>query len=424
MTPYDALILDGGSRQSLASTRSLGRAGLRLAVAECFAECDPSLPVLSFRSKYCAREVVLPSYAADPDAFADAVADFVRENPVRVVLPTADGSIAAMAPRREQLAGLGCTLALAPSDVLEITNDKDQTLAVARELGIPYPLSMTIDSLDDLPDMTKRFGFPVVLKPTISWASHATARLQATDVIDEAEATDVIRRYLAAGAKAIAQQWVGGTREGVTLFMVDGQILASCAHLAHRTSPALGGASAMRESIPLLPDIYEPAVALTRAVGMQGVCEVEFRRDLDGRPMLMEINTRLAGTIENAVHAGVDFPLLIWRRASGQNLLAGPVAGLIPANGQTLYKLGVRTRWLHGDMRWLRDNSHRIGRPDSVPKSRALWAFGSEFFRTRHYDSFDAHDLGPALAEARITIAAVRKSMRPDQTEEGALRGI
>ncbi len=87
----------------------------------------------------------------------------------------------------------------------------------------------------------------------------------------------------------------------------------------------------------------------------------------------MEINARLAGTIENAVHSGVDFPLMIWQWATGQ-----------PVNRVEGYQTGVRTRWLHGDMRWLRDNYGRVGRPDSVSRSRALWIFASEFVRTRH----------------------------------------
>ena len=78
---YDILILDASTRQSLASVRSLGRAGLRVAVGESFDECDPALPVLAFRSRYSARNVILPSFAADPVAFAAAVLDFVREHP-------------------------------------------------------------------------------------------------------------------------------------------------------------------------------------------------------------------------------------------------------------------------------------------------------------------------------------------------------
>jgi hypothetical protein len=63
---YDVLVLDAATRQSLASVRSLGRAGLRVAAGERFAECDPRLPVLAFRSRYSARNVMLPSFSAEP----------------------------------------------------------------------------------------------------------------------------------------------------------------------------------------------------------------------------------------------------------------------------------------------------------------------------------------------------------------------
>jgi predicted ATP-grasp superfamily ATP-dependent carboligase len=399
---YDILILDAAYKQSLVSARSLGRAGLRVALAECFAEYDPSLPVPAFRSRHSSRNVVMPSYAADPDAFASAVVDFVREHPTRVVLPTGDGVIAAVAPYRERLAALGCALALAPDCALEIANDKDRTLEAARRLGIDQPKTMRIDSIGDLPAVLAEFTFPFVLKPNTSWSGRAERRLVPAEVVDQAEAADVTGKFLAAGTSVLAQEWACGRREGVTLFIADGEVLASCAHVAHRTSPALGGASVMRESIPIPPDIYDPAVKLVTAIGLEGVCEVEFRREANGRPLLMEINARLAGTIENAAHSGVDFPLLIWQRAAG-----------LPVDRVEGYRTGVRTRWLHGELRWLRDNYRRVGRPDSVSRARALWIFASEFARTRHYDCFDPHDLRPIIADLRNTATIVLKSRNP-----------
>jgi hypothetical protein len=115
--------------------------------------------------------------------------------------------------------------------------------------------------------------------------------------------------------------------------------------------------------------------------------------------LLMEINARLAGTIENAVHSGVDFPLMIWQWATG-----------LPVDRSDGYRTGVRTRWLQGDMRWLMNNQRRVGRPDSVSRTRGLWIFTTEFFRTRHYDCLDRRDLGPVLAELRIMAAAARRS--------------
>ena len=136
---YDVLILDAGTRQSLASARSLGRAGLRVALAECFAECDPALPVLAFRSRYCARSVVLPSFATDAPGFSAAIIEFVRAHPTRVIMPASDGAIAALMPWRGRLAALGCQLALAPNAVLEVANSKARILEVAHGLGVEGP---------------------------------------------------------------------------------------------------------------------------------------------------------------------------------------------------------------------------------------------------------------------------------------------
>ena len=123
-------------------------------------------------------------------AFANAVVDFVREHPTRVVLPNGDATIAALTPVREQLAALGCVLALAPDAALEIANDKDRTLEVARKLGIDQPKTMRIDSIDDLPAVLAEFEFPFVLKPTTSWTGQSDSRIVPVEVINEAEAVD------------------------------------------------------------------------------------------------------------------------------------------------------------------------------------------------------------------------------------------
>jgi predicted ATP-grasp superfamily ATP-dependent carboligase len=399
---YDILILDAGYKQSLASARSLGRAGLRVAMGECFVEADPSLPVLAFQSRFSSCNVQLPSYAADPEGFVSAVADFVTEHPTRVILPTGDGVISTLMPHRDRFAELGCVLALASNCALEIATDKDRTLEVARKLGIEQPRTMRIDSLGDLPEVLSQFTFPFVLKPTVSWTGLSGHRVQPVEVINRDEAADVTQQVLAAGSSVLAQEWACGRREGVTLFIVGGEARAACAHVAYRTHPPLGGASVMRESIPIRPDIYEPALSLAKAIGLEGVCEVEFRRDANGRPLLMEINPRLAGTIENAVHSGVDFPMLIWQWATG-----------LPVDRVNGYRTGVRTRWLHGELRWLQENYRRGGRPDSVPRTRAFLTFAAELIRTRHYDCFDRHDPGPAIAELRYTAARMLKSKNP-----------
>ena len=201
-----------------------------------------------------------------------------------------------------------------------------------------------------------------MLKPAVGWPDGAPARLQATEVISETEAHQQARGFLAAGAPVLVQELLSGRREGVTLLIQDNDVRASFAHTEHRTSPALGGASVLRESIPMPDDIFDAAVRLVKALGLQGLCGVEFRRNASNQPLLMEINARLAGQIETALVSGADFPLMTWQWATGQRVEQ-------PAGYQT----GVRMRWLRGDMRWLRDNHRRPGRPDSLSRGRALW---------------------------------------------------
>jgi predicted ATP-grasp superfamily ATP-dependent carboligase len=395
---YDILILDGSHKHSLTSARSLARAGLRVAIGESVGQYPPRHDPPAFQSRYCARALVLPDYVSEPTAYVDAVLAFVREHGIKVVLPVGDANITLLAPNRERFAETGAFLAVASEAALEIANDKTRTLEVASKLDIAYPKSVQVTSVDDLSTAEAQFGYPYVLKPTVSWTGAVANRMVPLEVMKKEEAVEATERFLATGCDVIAQQLATGNREGVSLFIVNGELLAYCGCWAVRTTPPLGGVSVMRESIPVSEELLNAAVGLATTIGVEGPSEVEFRRDASGRPLLMEINARLAGTLENAIHSGVDFPLMIWQWGTGQ-----------PIQKVKSYKTGVRTRWLAGDLRWLWDGVMQAGRPDSVPLPRGLWTFTSEFFRTRHYDFVDRHDMRPAFAEVWDTAGIVKK---------------
>jgi predicted ATP-grasp superfamily ATP-dependent carboligase len=394
---YDILILDAGWRIATTITRSLGRIGLRVALAESFTSYSARHEPASFSSRYCARTVALPDYLSDPVPFLDAILAFVREHHVRVVLPTADSSIVLLAPHRERFAELGCTLAVASDAALEIANDKTRTLEVADKLGIAYPKSVTVADVEDLRAAEAQFGYPFVVKPTMSWTSQGAERVAPVEAMNEAEAVKATNRYLATGCEVIAQQLATGRRESISLFIANGEMLAYCGCTAHRTTPPLGGVSAMRESIPVPTELLDASVNLATAIGLEGACEVEYRQDARGNSLLMEINPRLAGTLENAMHSGVNLPLMVWQWATGQ-----------PVQPVRSYRTGVRTRWLAGDMRWLFDSMTHQGRPDTMGRARSLWTFSWEFLRTSHYDFLDLRDVRPAGASARDTWAIIK----------------
>ena len=391
---FDVLVLDGNYRQSMRVTHNLGRAGLRVAAGEAAHEYNPCIP--AFRSRYCARSVVFPGYDLDPTAYADAILKFIRENPTRVVLPTGDGSVKALSARRDDFSTLGTVLAIAPDRALAIANDKERTLRLASDLGIDCPRSIPVDSVADLQTAAAVLGFPMVLKPIASWAGGTGNRVAAVVAVDEAEAQDVSEQFITSDVRLLAQEYADGRREGITLLMVAGEPIVSFAHLEHRTLPQLGGASTLRESIAAPADILHPAIRLAKAIGIEGTCAVEFRRNKEGRPLLMEVNARIGGALDSVTSAGIDLPVLLWQWATGQQV-----------QRSTSYRVGVRTRWLQGDIRWLGANLARVGRPDSEPLVRALLMFIAEFARTRRYDYFSLRDPRPGFTELRLCLNSV-----------------
>jgi predicted ATP-grasp superfamily ATP-dependent carboligase len=395
---YDILILDASHKHSLTSARSLARAGLRVALGESVSQYPANHEPPSFRSRYCARALVLPDYVSEPAPYVEAVLAFVREHRVRVVMPVGDANITLLAPQRDRFAELGSFVAVASDSALEIANDKTRTLEVAAKLDIAYPRSVQVHGVEDVREAEAQFGYPFVVKPTVSWTGAVAVRAVPVEVMNEAEAMEATTSFLATGCEVLAQQLATGRREGVSLFIVNGELLAYCGCVAHRTTPPLGGVSAMRESFAVPEELLNAAVSLATTIGVEGPSEVEFRCDANRRPLLMEINARLAGTLENAIHSGVNFPLMIWQWGTGQ-----------PIEPVKSYRTGVRTRWLAGDLRWLWESVLEKGRPDSVSPARGIWTFTSEFFRTRHYDFVDRRDMRPALAEMRDTAGIVKK---------------
>src|ERR1700678_2842303 len=133
----DALVIDASLRQALVTTRALGRSGLRVGTAESPEVCDdPRFRVPAFASRWSTWNSTLPDYHGDPATYAQFVLNLVQEHPTRVVIPSSDGSIAALRPWRSRFERQDVALALASESALMIANNKERTLAVAASLGI------------------------------------------------------------------------------------------------------------------------------------------------------------------------------------------------------------------------------------------------------------------------------------------------
>jgi predicted ATP-grasp superfamily ATP-dependent carboligase len=397
-TQLDVLLLDAEHRQTLASMRDFARAGLRVGVvvSESDAWWAPSA-----RSRWCHSCTIVPDLAVDAEAYATAVLAYLDEHPARMLLPTHDGSIQAIRLRRAEFERR-TALALAGESALDIAISKSRTLALASELGIAIPRSIVLRDVDDVGPAFREIGGPAVLKPLESWVERdgKGCRLSPNVVNTADEARAVLQHVLSEGGQGLIQPWLPGRREAVSLFYAAGRVWARVAQTSYREWPVLGGASTLCETIPLLPDIARSADLLVQAMGLEGCSMVEFRRDRDGQPVLMEVNPRMGGSVALAIAAGVNFPRLLANWKLGGHLEA-----------VRSYAVGKRLRWLPGDIWNLKCAFENQGHPDLPSRSRALRTFVGDFLRpSTLIDGVELSDLKPTFAEWNKIV--IRHSLR------------
>lgn len=296
------LVLGDDDRSALAVVRSLGRAGAEVHVAACPPDGPPA------RSAYCFARHELPPLDDEPRWLAALVAlqDAQRFD---LVLPVSDDRIILRLRRHAaELAGRVRVYALGEEAFLA-SYDKERTLALGRELGLPVPEYVVVPEGGGVPEAARAWGFPLVCRPISSFdlARPGRAKWSARFVRSAAE-LDAAVRELAPHARVIVQRAERGRGVGLGVLAKEGRTVALFQHLRVHEAPS-GSGSSLRRSMPLHPEMADAARKLAAAMRLDGVMMVELKWDEpSGRWFLVEINGRFWGSLPLAVAAGADFP--------------------------------------------------------------------------------------------------------------------
>jgi predicted ATP-grasp superfamily ATP-dependent carboligase len=349
--------------------------------------------------------VTYPSPADAPDAFSRFLRELVVEERIDVVVPVTDVTTHEVACNRDALAP-HAVVAAPRLDAFELVSDKTALLARAAACGIPVPRTEFVDGITGLNGVVDRVRYPAVIKPARSRIRTDAGWIPATVQYArcESELWDRYRtkEYLAAHPSLI-QERIVGPGMGVFVLCEHGRVRAAFAHRRLREKPPSGGASVLSESVAPDPELVAQAARLLEPLGWHGVAMLEYKRDQrSGVPYLMEVNGRFWGSLQLAVDAGVDFPFLCCQLALGQ-------APDIPAS----YKVGVRSRWLLGDLDHLLLRLFHSGRdlPAGAPsRLRTLFEVLKPAISGLHHEVFKYDDRRPALYELRQYAKALRLS--------------
>jgi predicted ATP-grasp superfamily ATP-dependent carboligase len=380
------LVTDASRGSAIAFIRSLGRRGVEVVAGD----HHPRSP--GFRSRYASRRFVYPDPATAPEAAIDELLGEAARRKVDLVVPVSDEVLLPLSAARERFDGV-CALAVPEPDALAVVTDKRATLALGRRLGVPAPRTALAHDVDEALAAAPDLGWPVVVKPVASRVYRdgaVTAHRVAYADGPEALAREV--GLLAGRCPALLQEYRAGEGHGVELLTDRGRPIAAFQHRRLHEVPFTGGASALRESVALDPELYGHAARLLAALRWTGLAMVEFRVGPDG-PLLMEINGRIWGSLPLAVKSGVDFPLRLVELHLGRRLDASA-----HASGAE----GVRSRNVGLELVWIASVLRRRRRYPFLPAPRRREAVAAALRLPWPRDGFDVlcrDDPLPALAE-------------------------
>jgi predicted ATP-grasp superfamily ATP-dependent carboligase len=346
-------ITDGHWRKTLAAARSLGRRGLEVTVGE------SSRVATSLFSKYCSRRVVYPSVHRHPEDFLAFLRQEVTARTYDLLIPMEEETLLLLARHKDTLTSLTRLPITSYQDINNV-RDKGWLLRYASQQGIPIPRTIWIEDKNDLKAVPYTIPPPWVIKPRISSGGFGIVYVD-REVDLPAAYEEVHHRF----PFPLIQERIppGGEAFGCSALLDHGgQVKARFVHRRLRDYPVRGGPSTLRESVRH-PQIEDLGIRLLRSLQWYGVAMVEFKVDpRDNQPKLMEINPRFWGSLALAVHAGVDFPYLLYKMAMGEEF--DPVLD---------YEVGTQCRWLlPGDILHFLTNPKRFHLKPSFFRFRGM----------------------------------------------------
>lgn len=314
------VVTDGKYRASIAAVRTLGRAGLQVAVTQTRDDIRGEPPV--FASRYAAETHWIDGSTSDAE-YADRLLAFLSRHDHPVLFCVGAGTLGAVARRREEFARI-CDFLIAEPEVLDRLNDKAEVWAQCSALGIPVPAQY-----EGEPDR-----YPVVIKPHCGEKLGLTAadRYAVAETPEEYAAfMEKMRQYDPA---PLVQEKLVGDGVGVSLLLGrDSQLISAICHRRVREYPISGGPSTCCESF-YDEKMIEVAYRLLREFSFVGMAMVEFKA---GR--VLEVNPRVWGSFPLTDCTDSPFALNYVRAAAEEKVDYTPCD----------YRAGVRMRFLLND---------------------------------------------------------------------------
>ncbi|HKV46280.1 MAG TPA: hypothetical protein VJT32_16645 [bacterium] len=398
------LVTGAETPEGLAVIRALAQAGIDVVAAG-----DRRFS-MGFASRYPRARLRYTPVSVSPRRAAEDLVDIIDRTNPDLVIPVGEDLLVTLNEARRRVTR-HTILAAPPAEVLGRALDRAKTLTLVRHLGIPTPKWVQGESLTEVLEAAERLRFPVSIQPRGPGLYRPIAHTLDFSV-QYADHLGTLARILGPLQRDVRmlliQECLAGVGQCVSAVCDQGQVVALFPCEWEREFPLTGGVSVVRRSIPLNPRLESITRRVLEAWAWHGVAMVEFRYDRrDDEYTFVGVSTRFPTSTALGLEAGINLPHLATCLYAGKPL---------PAVGP--HRVGVRERWLRGDLLALRDalSKPKPRAPAQVPYARttsfALWgAFLMDIVRWARSSEFRWSDPGPGVVESAALLRMVLRWM-------------
>lgn len=270
--------------------------------------------------------------SANDPAYIDRLLEICKKEKVDVILPFMSAELLPLIDRQADFAAIGVKISVSDRRSVEITTNKYRFYAFLRENGIPTPRFAQITKVEELLSACEACGYPqnaVCVKATELSGSRGIRIVRPGvsryDVLfnekpnsfyttmEELESTLRERPEM---PEMMAMEYLPGMEGSVDLIAENGRIL----YMAYRESTVNLHSIPQAGELKDNPEAYAIAEKVIAALGLTGSADLDFKNDADGRPVLMEINPRIAATMRIFKEGGLNLPYLRIKHLLGEEL--------------------------------------------------------------------------------------------------------
>jgi carbamoyl-phosphate synthase large subunit len=256
----------------------------------------------------------------DP-GFIDFVLKICLEKKINLVLPLVTKELLAFSENKERFAANGIQILVSSANAIKISNNKSATHQFLKEKGIDLPSFSVVKTVEEFKKAAQQLGYPekpFCMKPSVSNGSRGVRIV--SENIDEQDLLfnqkpyqlhigfDHIINILSQKSfpELLVSEYLPGPEFSVDCLANQGKTIIALPRLRKKM---VNGISVQGEFVKD-EAIISYCKQIIEAIGLHGNIGIQVKYDENNRPLLLEINPRVQGTIVAALGAGVNLPLL------------------------------------------------------------------------------------------------------------------